>query len=93
MPDRPILLRDLDALEPLGKPLGDVFLEKSLRVDSGRVSFHGDGTAADVRQHHGGDRFVVRRELAFGDPIRREQHFLRMGDHDDDAETEEAGMP
>ena len=47
----PSLLRNLDAIQPLGKTLRDIFLKETLFADAPMVSLHGDWAPADVRQH------------------------------------------
>src|SRR5580765_7533760 len=81
MMDRAVLLLDRYALEPVWKSLRDVLLPEALSPDPRRISLHRQRTTAQVRQHERGDRFVVRRQLALGDPIVREEHLLRMRDH------------
>ena len=80
--DDAVLLRHLDALEPVGKSLRDVLLPEALLADAGRVALHRDRAALDVRQDHRRHRFVVRRQVALRDPIVREQEFFGMRDHD-----------
>src|SRR5919112_4899441 len=82
-----VLLGHLDALQPLGKTLRHVLLEKPRLRDAGVIALHRDGTRPDVREHHGRDRLVVRREVALGDgrlrSLWREQYFVGMADLDD----------
>jgi hypothetical protein len=76
-----VLLRHLDPLEPVGKPLRHVLLPETLPADARRVALHGDGAGADVRHHHRRDRLVVGGELALGNPSVWKQHLLRMRNH------------
>src|SRR5262245_12776091 len=71
----------LDSFQPVGEPLRHVLLDESLAADAGRITFHGDGAATNVREHHRRDRFVIRRKRPLGDPVVGEQHFVRVSDH------------
>src|SRR6266446_1755088 len=79
--DDAILLRDFDALEPLRKTFRDVFLPEPLLADPRRVTFHRDRPPAQVRQDDGRHGVVVRRKIAFSDPVVGEQYLLGMCDH------------
>src|SRR5262245_1043225 len=81
MMDRPIFHGNFDALQPLWTAIEEILLEEPFLGDSAVVSLHRDRTAADVRQHDTCDRFVVRRELALGDAVVREQHLFRVCNH------------
>src|SRR6185295_8026920 len=76
--DDAILLRDFDALEPLRKTFRDVFLPEPLLADARRVAFHRDRPPAQVRQDDGRHGVVVRRKIALGNPVVREQYLLGM---------------
>jgi hypothetical protein len=77
-----VFLRHLDALQPVGNPLRDVFLPETLLADAGRIALHRDRPALDVRQDRRRHRLVVRREVTFRDPIVREHDLFGVGDHD-----------
>ena len=64
-----------------GKSLRDVLLPEALLADAGGIALHRDRPAAEVRQHHRRDRFVVGGQLALGDPVVGKQHLLGMRDH------------
>src|SRR6266849_9214564 len=51
MAHRPALLRNLDALQPLGKTLRDILLKEAFLANTAVVALHRDGTAADMRHH------------------------------------------
>src|SRR5689334_10028564 len=76
-----ILFRHRDPLQPLRESFRHILLPEPLLADSGRVPLHRHRAIADVRQQHGRDGLVVGGDLAFGDPVVREQHFVRMGNH------------
>src|SRR3954467_9653139 len=82
MMDHAVLLRDLDPFEPCGKALRDVFLPEALRTNAGGIPFHRHRPAANVRQHDGRHGFVVAGEVTLGNAVCREEHFLRMRDHE-----------
>src|SRR5690349_7678442 len=79
--DDAVFLGDLDALEPVRKTLRHVLLPKSLLPDTGRITFHRDRPAAQMRNHQRGHRFVICRYVALRDAILREEYFFGMGDH------------
>src|ERR1044072_243844 len=76
-----VLLRHLDALQPLGEVARDVLLPERLPPDARRIALHGNGPALQVGEHHRRDGLVVGRELALGDAIFREEDLVRVGDH------------
>ena len=76
-----VFLRNLDTLQPFWKSFRHVLLEKSFFTDAGRKAFHGDGTANDMRQHHGRNPLVISGEFAFRNPVIREQDLFGMRDH------------
>src|SRR5690349_3975883 len=82
MMDDALLLGHFDAFQPIGKSLRNVLLPESLTSNPRRISLHRHRPAAQVRQHHRRDGFVVRRQLSFGDPVLWKEHLLWMGDHD-----------
>src|SRR4029453_10675476 len=77
----PVLLRNLDALEPLGKSFRHVLLNEPLAPDAGRVTLHRDRAASNVGKHDRSDRLVVRRERPLRDSIVGEEHLVGMPDH------------
>src|SRR5690348_14379325 len=77
----PILLRSLDALQPIRKALGDIFLNETFLRDASRKAFHGYGPLNDMRQHRGRDHFVIRGEVSLGNSVIRKQNLFRMRDH------------
>src|ERR1041385_8322967 len=81
MMDRAILLRHFNALEPIGKTFRHVLLKKARRRDATMITFHRNGTAPQVRQHHRRDHLVVRGQLAFRDAVAGKQDLFRMRDH------------
>src|SRR5438874_1714435 len=87
-----VFLRHVDALEPVGEALRDALLPEAFLIDAGRIPLHRDRPPANVRQQHRRDRFVVRRELAFGDAVLGEQHFLGMRDHGASRTTSRAAL-
>src|SRR6266511_1543758 len=78
MVHRPAFLRDPHALEPLRKTLRHILLKKSWLADAAVVPLHRHRTGADVWQHYRRDRFVIGSELALGDSLVGEEHFVRM---------------
>src|SRR5829696_7455043 len=81
MMDCASVLRNLNTLQPLRKSLRYIFLKETRRSDAAVKTFHRDWTAAQVRQHDGRNRFVVRHKLTFGDAIVGKQNLFRMSDH------------
>src|SRR4029079_12039554 len=82
MMDDAAFLRDLDTLEPGGKPLLDVLLEETLLANAAVVALERDRAVAHVRQQGRRDRFVVRGEVALRNSVIRKQHLVRMRDRD-----------
>src|SRR5262245_31760520 len=76
-----VLLRHFDALQPGRKPLGDVLVHEALLPDTLRKALHRDRPSADVRQHARCNRLVIGSDLPFSNPIFREEHLLRVGNH------------
>src|SRR5262245_14402481 len=81
MMDHAILLRNLDALQPIRKPSRDVLLKEPLLTDAGRKPFHRDRPENDMRQHQGRNHFVVGGKFAFGNPVIGKQDLLGVRDH------------
>src|SRR5688572_4721169 len=79
--DNPILLRDLDALEPLRESFRYILLNESLSCDAGGIAFHRDRAADDMRQHHRRDHLVIAGKFTFCDASVWKQDFVRMCDH------------
>src|SRR5688500_13157119 len=79
--DGAAVFRHLDAFEPLGKTFHHVFLKEARRTDAAVITFHRDRPSPQVRQHHGCDRLVIRREFAFRDLVAGKQDLFRVGDH------------
>src|SRR5688572_5941704 len=76
-----VFFRNLDALQPGRKALGDVLLPESLGADAGGIPFHREWPPAQMWQDHRRHCLVVRRHVSLGDPVVGEQHLLRMRDH------------
>src|SRR5262245_19079482 len=68
--------------EPIGKSFRDILLPESFASDARWISLHRDRPAPQVRQHHRGDGFVVRRHVALADPVIWKEHLFRVRDHD-----------
>src|SRR4029453_11764576 len=81
MVHRAIFLGHFDTLQPRGKPFRNILVKETLLANARWVSFQGDRPLANVREHDRRDRFVIRRELALGDPIVWKQHLLGVRDH------------
>ena len=81
MMNRAAVLWHFDTHKPLRKPFRNVFLKEARRSNAAVITLHRDWTATQVRQHDRRDRFVVRGQLAFCDPIVRKQDLVRMSDH------------
>src|SRR5262249_30865737 len=77
-----VLLRRLDALQPGGESLRDILLPEALLPDTRRIPLHRHRPSFDVRQHDRRDRVVVRGESSFRDAVLREEHFLRVRNHE-----------
>src|SRR6185503_16079179 len=81
MMDDAVLFGDLDAPQPLRKPLRDVLLPESLLADAGGVTFHRDRPPAQMGEDHGRHGLVVGCQIALGNPVIGEEHLLGMRDH------------
>src|ERR1051326_488224 len=76
-----VLLRNLDALQPIRKALRDIFLDKTFLTDARGETLHRHRPLNDMRQHHACNHFVVRREVSLGNSVIRKQNLFSMRDH------------
>src|SRR5262245_13047390 len=76
-----VLLRYLDAPQPLGKSLRHVLLPEAFLPDARRISLHRHRSSAEVWEHDGSDRLVIGSQIALGELVVGEQHLLGMRDH------------
>src|SRR6476469_3470589 len=81
MVNDPVLLWNLDALQPRWKPAGDVFLPEAFPADAARIALHRDGPPREMRQEHRRESLVVRRQVTLGDPVVGKHDLLGMRDH------------
>src|SRR5216683_6226779 len=79
--DHTTLLWRLGPLEPLRETLGHVLLEEPAVSNARRIALHRDRTPAEIRHHNRRDRLVIPSQLTLGNARVREQHLLRMRNH------------
>src|SRR5687767_13196859 len=82
MMDDPVLFRHLDALQPGWKSLRHVLLPETLGADPLRIALHRQRPSAQLRHDDRRHRLVIGGQIALRDAVLREQHFVRMRDHD-----------
>jgi hypothetical protein len=55
--------------DPVGQVLRRLLLEEHLAVDPVRIALHCERTVAEVRNERRRDALVIRKEIAFRDPV------------------------
>src|SRR5262245_2647528 len=92
MMDDPVFFWNLDSFEPVRKSFRDILLPEPFLANPRRVPLHRHRPPAQMRQHDGRDRLVVRSELALRDAVFGEEDLVWMRDHRDSRTTSRADL-